>query len=115
MQVQDHILSPRFGGPIIGAIRDFISAAYLLTRSKPEPTFLTKKEVCELLIAAGYEGPLPKPAVEKPQQLWTGKQIFSLFIPKSLNYVLKASICQNCTLRCLCRHQKRQADKRSNR
>ena len=98
MQVQDHILSPRFGGPIIGAIRDFISAAYLLTRSKPEPTFLTKKEVCELLIAAGYEGPLPKPAVEKPQQLWTGKQIFSLFIPKSLNYVLKASICQNCTV-----------------
>ena len=93
MQVQDHILSPRFGGPIIGAITDFITAAYLLTRKS---TFLTKKEVCGLLVAAGYEGSLPEPEVKKPKQLWTGKQIFSLFLPKSLNYALKASICQNC-------------------
>ncbi len=96
MQVQDHILSPRFGGPIIGAIRDFISGAYLLTRSKPKPTYLTKKDVCELLVAAGYKDPLPEPEIKKPQPLWTGKQIFSLFLPKDLNYALKASICQNC-------------------
>jgi len=96
MQVQDHILSPRFGGPIIGAIRDFISGAYLLTRSKPEVTYLTKKDVCELLVAAGYKGPLPDPVKTKPQSLWNGKQIFSLFLPKDLNYTLKASICQNC-------------------
>ena len=32
MQVQDQILSPRFGGPIIGAIRDFITASYLFTK-----------------------------------------------------------------------------------
>ncbi|MCW4021422.1 MAG: DNA-directed RNA polymerase subunit A' [Candidatus Bathyarchaeota archaeon] len=93
MQVQDHILSPRFGGPIIGAIRDFISAAYLLTRKS---TLLSKKEVCELLVASGYEGSLPNPAIKKPQQMWTGKQIFGLFLPEGLNYALKASICQNC-------------------
>jgi DNA-directed RNA polymerase subunit A' len=93
MQVQDHILSPRFGGPIIGAIRDFITGSYLLTR---ESTRLTKKEVCELLITAGYEGALPKPVVEKPEALWSGKQIFSLFLPEGLNYTLKASVCQNC-------------------
>ena len=28
MRVQEHILSPRFGGPIIGAIHDHISGAY---------------------------------------------------------------------------------------
>jgi len=106
MQVQDHILSPRFGGPIIGAIRDFISGAYLLTRSKPEPTLLNKKEVCELLVAAGYEGSLPEPQVKKPQPMWSGKQIFSLFLPEGLNYALKASICQNCNncLREECQH-----------
>jgi len=81
MQVQDHILSPRFGGPIIGAIRDFITAAYLLTRKS---TLLNKKEVCKLLIAAGYEGELPEPAIKEPKELWTGKQIFSLFLPKDL-------------------------------
>ena len=93
MQVQNHILSPRFGGPIIGAIRDYITAAFLLTRKS---TLLTKKEVCELLAAAGYEGPLPEPAVKEPKPLWTGKQIFSLFLPKGFNYTLKASVCRNC-------------------
>lgn len=94
MQVQDQILSPRFGGPIIGAIRDFITAAYLLTRKS---TLLTKEEVCRLLVGAKYEGPLPEPEIKEPKPLWTGKQIFSLFLPKDLNYVLKATICRGCT------------------
>ncbi|MEM3673649.1 MAG: DNA-directed RNA polymerase subunit A' [Candidatus Bathyarchaeia archaeon] len=93
MQVQDQILSPRFGGPIIGAIRDFITAAYLFTRKS---NYLTKDEVSRLLVAAGYEGPLPEPKIKEPQPLWTGKQIFSLFLPKDMNYVLRANICQGC-------------------
>jgi len=94
MQVQDQILSPRFGGPIIGAIRDFITAAYLFTQKS---TLLTKEEVCRLLLAAGYEGPLPEPETKKPEPRWTGKQIFSLFIPKGMNYAFKATTCLNCT------------------
>lgn len=93
MQVQDQILSPRFGGPIIGAIRDFITSAYLFTR---RTTYLTRGEASRLVLGAGYEGPLPEPAVREPQALWTGKQIISLFLPKDLNYVLKANICQGC-------------------
>jgi DNA-directed RNA polymerase subunit A' len=98
MQVQDQILSPRFGGPIIGAIRDYITAAYLFTRKF---NVLTKEEVCRLLVAAGFEGPMPEPAIKKPTPLWTGKQIFSVFLPKDLNYVLKSTICHNCNM-CLC-------------
>ncbi|MBS7620896.1 DNA-directed RNA polymerase subunit A', partial [Candidatus Bathyarchaeota archaeon] len=97
MQVQDQILSPRFGGPIIGAIRDFITAAYLFTRKS---NYLTKDEVSRLLIAAGYEGPLPEPQIKEPQPMWSGKQIFSLFLPKGLNYVLKANTCRGCA-KCL--------------
>jgi len=93
MQVQDQILSPRFGGPIIGAIRDFITAAYLFTRKS---TFLTKEQVCRLLLAAGYEGPLPEAQIKKPDPLWTGKQIFSLFIPEGMNYAFKSTTCLNC-------------------
>jgi DNA-directed RNA polymerase subunit A' len=93
MQVQDQILSPRFGGPIIGAIRDFITSAYLFTRRS---NYLTFNEVNRLLLGAGYYGPLPKPKIKEPTPLWTGKQIFSLFLPKDMNYVLKASICQGC-------------------
>jgi DNA-directed RNA polymerase subunit A' len=93
MQVQDQILSPRFGGPIIGAIRDLVTASYLFTRKS---NYLTKNEVSKLLIATGYDGQLPKPKITTPQPLWSGKQIFSLFFPKDLNYVLKANICQGC-------------------
>ncbi len=103
MQVQDQILSPRFGGPIIGAIRDFITSAYLFTRKS---SCLTRNEVNRLLLGSKYEGPLPSPKIKTPQPLWTGKQIFSLFLPKDMNYVLKASICQGCT-KCLgeeCEH-----------
>jgi DNA-directed RNA polymerase subunit A' len=94
MQVQDQILSPRFGGPIIGAIRDFITGAYYFTR---RANLMPKDEVNRLLMATGYDGPLPEPAVKEPQPLWSGKQIFSLFLPKTLNYVLKANLCQGCT------------------
>jgi DNA-directed RNA polymerase subunit A' len=97
MQVQDQILSPRFGGPIIGAIRDFITSAYLFTRKS---NYVARDEVNKLLLAAKYEGQVPEPKVKTPQPLWTGKQIFSLFLPKDMNYVLKASICQGCT-KCL--------------
>jgi DNA-directed RNA polymerase subunit A' len=94
MQVQDQILSPRFGGPIIGAIRDFITSAYYFTRRS---NFLTREQVSRILTTTGYVGELPEPVIKEPQSLWSGKQIFSLFLPKTLNYVLKANICQGCT------------------
>jgi DNA-directed RNA polymerase subunit A' len=93
MQVQDQILSPRFGGPIIGAIRDFITGSYMFTR---KGSYLTKDEVCRLLVASGYDGPMPEPEIKDPQPMWSGKQIFSLYLPKDLNYVLKSTICRNC-------------------
>jgi DNA-directed RNA polymerase subunit A' len=38
--------------------------------------------------------------MKKPHFLWSGKQIFSLFLPKDMNYVLKANVCQGCA-KCL--------------
>ncbi len=93
MQVQDQILSPRFGGPIIGAIRDFITSAYLLTKKS---TYLHKDEVCRLLLGAGYHGALPEPSIKEPEPLWSGKQVFSLFLPKGFNYTLKSTGCRAC-------------------
>ncbi len=104
MAVQDQILSPRYGGPIIGATRDFLTAAYLLTRAS---TRLTRGEVSRLLSAAHYEGPMPEPVTVDPEPLWTGKQIFSLFIPRGVNYVLRASVCQRCDV---CRYEECEYD-----
>ena len=40
MRVQDQLISPRYGGPIIGGIRDFITGAYILTS---KDTFLYRE------------------------------------------------------------------------
>ena len=85
MRVQDQILSPRYGGPIIGAIRDFLTGAYLLTR---EETFLTPEQFTNLALAGDFQGELPEPKVKGANPMYTGKQLFSLFLPKDLNFVL---------------------------
>jgi len=91
--VENNLLSPRFGGPLMGAIQDFISGAFLLTRKS---VLLEKDEVMDLLYAGSYEGPLPPPAITQPRPLWTGKQIVSLFIPESITYSSKANSCVGC-------------------
>jgi DNA-directed RNA polymerase subunit A' len=85
MRVQDQILSPRYGGPIIGAIRDFLTGAYLLTRDE---TFLTPEQFTNLALAGDFQGDLPEPKVKGANPMYTGKQLFSLFLPKDLNFVL---------------------------
>jgi len=95
MMVQEQILSPRYGGPIIGGIQDYISIAYLLTRKS---TLLTREQVCQLMIAGGVDQELPEPAIKTPEELWTGKQIFSLLLPKGLNISLKAKVCRRCSV-----------------
>ena len=92
MSVQEHILSPRFGGPIIGGIHDHISGLYLLTRGE---RLFTKEEVM-LLIRPLNIRDLPKPKyVKDGKEYWTGKQIFSLILP-DITLEFKAEICQGC-------------------
>jgi DNA-directed RNA polymerase subunit A' len=85
MKVQDQILSPRYGGPIIGGIRDFITGAFMLTRDE---TYLTPAEFSNLALVGDYDGDLPEPEVKGVHPMYTGKQLFSLFLPKGMNYVL---------------------------
>jgi DNA-directed RNA polymerase subunit A' len=86
MRVQDQLISPRYGGPIIGGIRDFITGAFMLTR---DGTVLTRDEFANLALVGGYKGPLPEPAVTKDgEKLYSGKQLFSLFLPKDFNFVI---------------------------
>ncbi len=95
MKVQEHILSPRFGGPIIGGIQEHITGAYLLTRRE---TRLTKQQAQWLLAQAGIFQKLPKPDYrERGVDYWSGKRIFSMLLPKDLNLTYKAKICRGCS------------------
>src|SRR5918912_270772 len=87
MKVQDQLISPRYGGPIIGGIRDFITGAFILTS---ERSTLTKDEFANLAMLGGYHGPLPEPLTTKKdsQKLYSGRQLFSLFLPKDFNFII---------------------------
>ena len=105
MRVQEHILSPRFGGPIIGAIHDHISGAYLLTRDGVEfteeealqiirkshlaiPPFKSNQWVLKYDPEASEESFIYKDKGDK----WTGKELFSLLLPNDLNLSYSAEI-----------------------
>jgi len=78
MAVQNQIITPRYGAPIMGAIRDYITGAYLLTRDK---TKLSKGDMMNLAYVGGYKGEIPE------KEYYTGKELVSLFLPKDFNFV----------------------------
>lgn len=86
MRVQDQLISPRYGGPIIGGIRDFITGAFVLTS---DDTTLTKEEFSNFALIGGYRGLMPEPEVNKDgKKLFSGKQLFTLFFPRDFNFVI---------------------------
>jgi len=87
MEVQNNIISPKFGGPVIGLDLDQISGVYLLTK---KGTVLKKPAAAQLFANAGIDMELPDKAE------LTGKEIFSLLLPSSLNLEFKANACKNC-------------------
>ena len=93
LSVHENILSPRFGGPVIGGIHDHVSGIFMLTH---DLRWFTKEEALYLLRYSGIER-MPAPGkVENGINFWSNKQVFSIILPESLNMVFKASSCQNC-------------------
>ncbi len=93
MMVQENIISPRFGGPVIGCLHDQISGAYLLTRGE---VYFDLEECSTMLGDMGYRGKLPEPKIIDGKKCLSGKELFSLLLPEDLNMEFKASICNNC-------------------
>jgi DNA-directed RNA polymerase subunit A' len=86
MRVQDQLISPRYGGPIIGGIRDFITGAFILTSDQ---TILTREEFANMALIGGYKGTLPECRTNSSgEEFYTGKQLFSLFFPDDFNFII---------------------------
>jgi DNA-directed RNA polymerase subunit A' len=94
MKVQENILSPRFGGIIIGGLHDHISGCFILTyRNK---TF-SKESATRILASCRYTGKFPPIQKDKEgNQFIYGRDIFSVLLPKDLNLEYKAKACFNC-------------------
>jgi len=95
MKVQENILSPRFGGAIIGGIHDHISGCFLLTRKDRKVSI---DDASHILSAIKYKGKKLKTVVEDGKSYVSGKDIFSTLLPKNLNIEYKAKTCFNCDI-----------------
>ncbi|HKZ45352.1 MAG TPA: DNA-directed RNA polymerase subunit A' [archaeon] len=88
MNVTKNIRSPRFSGPIIGATRDYLSGLYLLTNGERK---YKREDVVQMIRAINSETEIPK------KETLTGKEIFSLLLPKGFSIEHKAKSCVGCT------------------
>jgi len=80
MGVKQNLITPRNGEPLVAASQDFLSAAYLLTQ---RDQFFTREHFCQLVSYFGDANEhidLPLPAIIKPVELWTGKQVFAMLL-----------------------------------
>ena len=80
MGVKHNLATPKNGEPIISAIQDFITAAYLLSS---KDIFYDRKSftnICMYMAGADMQLDLPSPTILKPEMLWTGKQVFNIMM-----------------------------------
>ncbi|MFH1106548.1 MAG: DNA-directed RNA polymerase subunit A' [Candidatus Micrarchaeota archaeon] len=89
MKVQEQVLSPRNGEPIITADLDQISGLYLLTL--PGVSF-SKAEACELLNAAGVTKEISGEV--------SGRELFGMLLPEKLDFSFKNKVCKNRKVAC---------------
>ena len=78
-----NIVSPQRNGPLMGIVQDTLAGAYKMCR---RDVFMTKEQVMNLMLwVPDWDGVIPQPAIFKPRPRWTGKQIVSLIIPKTVS------------------------------
>src|SRR5204863_3207587 len=89
MGVKNNLVTPKNGEPIISAIQDFITAAYMLSS---KDNFYDRKaftQICLYMLQPDTPFDLPSPTILKPQMLWTGKQVFNVLMrPNKQSHVL---------------------------
>ncbi len=88
MMSSKHYIAPTSGEPVRGLIQDHVAAAAVLSN---KDTWMDRQRFCQLLYEAtstiverkGYRGGafrIPEPAIIKPRNLWSGKQLISALL-----------------------------------
>ncbi|KAF3777491.1 DNA-directed RNA polymerase III subunit 1 [Nymphaea thermarum] len=80
MGVQNNLCTPKNGQILVASTQDFLTSSFLITR---KDTFYDRAAfslMCSYMGDAMDPIDLPTPALLKPMELWTGKQLFSVLI-----------------------------------
>ncbi|GLI67975.1 hypothetical protein VaNZ11_012311 [Volvox africanus] len=79
MMVPRNIVSPQANKPVMGIVQDSLLGTRLMTK---RDIFIEKDVFMNTIMGIeDWDGTVPMPTILKPKPLWTGKQIFSMFIP----------------------------------
>mmetsp|Transcript_37156 Transcript_37156/g.54662 ORF Transcript_37156/g.54662 Transcript_37156/m.54662 type:complete len:1762 (+) Transcript_37156:503-5788(+) len=74
------VVSGQSNRPIMGIVQDSLLAVQKMTK---RDVFLERDIFFNILMwVDGWDGRVPPPAIYKPKELWTGKQVMSLILPK---------------------------------
>ena len=97
MNTDNQYITPTSGNPLRGLIQDHVASGVKLTCKE---TFLNKADFMQLvhIATSGLEGTevvafganvvLPAPAIIKPRELWTGKQVISTLLDNLIPHPL---------------------------
>uniref|UniRef100_A0ACD5ZP30 Uncharacterized protein n=1 Tax=Avena sativa TaxID=4498 RepID=A0ACD5ZP30_AVESA len=105
MGVQNNLCTPKNGEILVASTQDFLTSSFLITR---KDTFYDRSSftlLCSYLGDAMENIDLPTPALIKPIELWTGKQLFSVLVRPNactrvfLNLTVREKVCtKKCAL-----------------
>ena len=80
MGCERNLCTPKSGEILVAATQDFLTCAFLLTA---KDRFLSRAAFCQAAAAMGdalAAVDLPPPALLKPVEMWTGKQLFGVLL-----------------------------------
>eukprot|EP01053_Blabericola_migrator_P008140 Blabericola_migrator_1__8139@NODE_41_length_17267_cov_152_291279_g37_i0_p1_GENE_NODE_41_length_17267_cov_152_291279_g37_i0NODE_41_length_17267_cov_152_291279_g37_i0_p1_ORF_typecomplete_len1691_score330_99RNA_pol_Rpb1_5/PF04998_17/9e124RNA_pol_Rpb1_2/PF00623_20/2_3e69RNA_pol_Rpb1_1/PF04997_12/7_4e68RNA_pol_Rpb1_3/PF04983_18/7_9e03RNA_pol_Rpb1_3/PF04983_18/3_4e29RNA_pol_Rpb1_3/PF04983_18/1_3e03RNA_pol_Rpb1_4/PF05000_17/3_4e25_NODE_41_length_17267_cov_152_291279_g37_i024127484 len=95
MGVVPNLTTPKNGEPLIAATQDFLSGSWMICH---KDVFLTRDKLalfCCYFSDGLLQIDIPPPAIVKPMELWTGKQLYNIMIRPNrtakimLNFELK--------------------------
>ena len=102
MGVKHNLATPKNGTPIIAAIQDFITGAYLISQ---KDRFFNRAEFMQVVswmydgleVMDPYTGErhkveIPMPTILRPQRLWTGKQVWNVLMKPHKDYPVNVNL-----------------------
>lgn len=106
MGVMHNLATPKNGTPIISAIQDFITGAYLISK---KDRFFNRRQFTHIVSfmfngleavdpesGTRYPIQIPPPAIWKPQAYWTGKQVWGLLMKPHPDYPVNVNLDGKC-------------------
>jgi DNA-directed RNA polymerase II subunit RPB1 len=84
MGVSNCLLTPQSNKPTMGMVQDALLMSRIFTN---RDTFVTRDQMMQIIgFVNNWDGNIPIPCILKPKQLWSGKQLFSIVLPKLNHY-----------------------------